>query len=68
MALILARIYFSGIMLVMLNAASTLVFSKTIKKRKFSLMMTAVLLVPLWPLAIFSEEGRKRLLLTASIF
>lgn len=68
MAIIITRLYLAGIVLVLLNAVSTVIFSKTIKRKRLALMGTALLLVAFWPLAIFSEDGRKRLLLTTTLF
>lgn len=67
LAMLLTRLYIAGILLFWLNALSTVIFSKSIKKGKLGILLTACVLSWIWPLALFSPEGRKRLLITSSI-
>lgn len=57
---ILGRIYVVVVAFLVLNLVSRALFGKIkIRLRGF---MTSLLLIPLWPVAILSTEGRKALL------
>lgn len=55
-----ARVYFIGVALLLLNSLSGLLFRPT--GEEASKTVSSVLLVPVWPLALFSAPGRERLL------
>lgn len=70
MTIILMRVlyglYFLGAGWVVFNALSTCLFSRRKWRRKISHLVKAVLLAPVWPLAMLSPSGRKVLLKKAS--
>jgi hypothetical protein len=52
-------IYFAGIALFFLNSVSYALFSKAKWQTKLDRVLTAIVFSLLWPLTVFSEEGRK---------
>jgi len=66
--LLLTRIYIGGIALVLLNAVSTIIFTKSINGRRLKALGESLALVAFWPIAVFSVKGRKKLFLTTNKF
>ncbi len=62
----LLRIFYAlwmgGILLLSLNALSTIIFAKKLKGKDWKVILTLPLFLAVWPLAIFSPNGRKVLL------
>jgi hypothetical protein len=62
--MILYRVYVGVVVLFILNALSVSIFSR--KRNKLRLIVSAGLLSLVWPLALFSTQGRKILFVKAT--
>lgn len=52
-------LYFAGIALFLLNSLSYALFAKSKWKRRIKRIFSAIFFSILWPLSLFSEEGRR---------
>lgn len=68
MLILLYRFYAAVGVLFILNAISVTAFSRKSPLKKLGLVASAGLMSLIWPLAIFSSQGRKTLLAKASKF
>lgn len=59
----LFRVYLLGVFLFWMHAISVSLFGK--EKRKAKRIIGACLIAFIWPLALFSPEGRQKLLINA---
>ena len=56
--------YFFGVALIILSRVSNLIFSHGQLPERFRAFFAGIALALVWPLALFSRHGRRRLLLT----
>jgi len=56
--------YLLGIIMLALAATSAALFDSRLKGKRAKALVRALYATPFWPLAIFSPEGRRKLLLT----